>query len=104
LIKNKKARIFTKNNLHMVIIDCDSIDEAKNIKAYFNKIKNVNIDIIKQKPNYIYGNILEEIELSLILSVLSACNNNKTHAAKLLGISLRCLRKKINSLRGSSGN
>ena len=101
MIKNKKARLYFRDGLHMVIIDCDNELEAIEVKKFFNKAKNVN----HEKPvQTIDGNLVKDLELSLILSVLSACNNNKTHAAKLLGISLRSLRKKINSLRGSSGN
>jgi two-component system, response regulator FlrC len=39
---------------------------------------------------------LAEVERRYILSVLASCANNRTHAAKVLGISIRGLRLKLN--------
>lgn len=38
---------------------------------------------------------LAEVERNHILSMLSLCENNRTRAAKRLGISIRCLRTKL---------
>jgi DNA-binding NtrC family response regulator len=42
---------------------------------------------------------LEEIERAYILHALQKANGNRTHAAELLGISIRTLRNKLNELR-----
>ncbi len=41
---------------------------------------------------------LEEIEKNAIMSALSKTNNNKTAAAKLLGVSFRTLRYRLSKL------
>lgn len=38
---------------------------------------------------------LAEMERDHILNTLTLCGNNRTHAAKLLNISVRCLRNKL---------
>jgi two-component system response regulator FlrC len=38
---------------------------------------------------------LADIEREHILSTLALCEGNRTHAAEMLGISLRCLRNKL---------
>jgi two-component system response regulator FlrC len=45
------------------------------------------------------GQSVEEMERKLILTTLEQTNGNRTHAAKLLGISLRTLRNKIREYR-----
>jgi DNA-binding NtrC family response regulator len=42
---------------------------------------------------------LEEIEKDLIFAALKRCNNNRTHAARMIGISLRTLRNKLSDYR-----
>jgi DNA-binding NtrC family response regulator len=42
---------------------------------------------------------LEEIERAYILHALQKANGNRTHAAELLGISIRTLRNKLNELK-----
>ncbi len=45
---------------------------------------------------------LDEIEKRHILVALARCNNNRTHAADRLGISIRTLRNKLNDYQGKS--
>ena len=45
------------------------------------------------------GVTVQEMEKALILETLRATNNNRTLAAKLLGISIRTLRNKLNEYR-----
>lgn len=47
------------------------------------------------------GMTVEQVERALILETLKATRNNRTHAAKLLGISIRTLRNKLNEYRAS---
>ena len=44
---------------------------------------------------------LDEIEKRHILVALARCNNNRTHAANLLGISIRTLRNKLNGYQSA---
>ncbi len=46
---------------------------------------------------------LAEVERRHILNTLHVCGNNRTHAAKALGLPIRCLRMKLISMiwRGS---
>jgi hypothetical protein len=45
------------------------------------------------------GTTVQDMERALILETLRANNNNRTEAAKLLGISIRTLRNKLNDYR-----
>ena len=46
---------------------------------------------------------LAELEKRHILAVLDRCRNNRTQAAKMLDISVRTLRNKLNEYQGSPG-
>jgi DNA-binding NtrC family response regulator len=46
------------------------------------------------------GTTVREMEKELIFNTLDAVNDNRTHAAKMLGISIRTLRNKLNDYRG----
>lgn len=45
------------------------------------------------------GRTVQDVERELILSTLNYCKGNRTHAANILGISIRTLRNKLNSYR-----
>jgi DNA-binding NtrC family response regulator len=45
---------------------------------------------------------LGELERQHIMSALARCNNNRTHAARLLDISVRTLRNKLNEYRAET--
>jgi signal transduction histidine kinase len=45
------------------------------------------------------GHTLAEVERSLILATLKRCRSNRTHAAGILGISIRTLRNKLNEYK-----
>jgi DNA-binding NtrC family response regulator len=42
------------------------------------------------------GRTIADVERHLILDTLASCHGNRTHAAKILGISIRTLRNKLN--------
>ena len=44
---------------------------------------------------FLIGSTVGEIERELVLQTLSSCNGNRTHAARMLGLSIRTLRNKI---------
>jgi DNA-binding NtrC family response regulator len=41
------------------------------------------------------GSTVGEIERELVLQTLARCNGNRTHAARVLGLSVRTMRNKI---------
>lgn len=41
------------------------------------------------------GTTVAEIERELVLQTLASCNGNRTHAARVLGVSVRTLRNRI---------
>ena len=41
------------------------------------------------------GSTVEEIERELVLQTLARCQGNRTHAARVLGLSVRTMRNKI---------
>jgi len=45
------------------------------------------------------GSTLREMERQLILKTLEEVGGNRTHAAKILGVSIRTLRNKLNEYR-----
>ena len=47
------------------------------------------------------GQTVADVERHLILDTLDYCQGNRTHAAKILGISIRTLRNKLNEYNDS---
>jgi DNA-binding NtrC family response regulator len=47
------------------------------------------------------GRTIAEMERHLILDTLASCFGNRTHAARILGISIRTLRNKLNEYAGA---
>jgi DNA-binding NtrC family response regulator len=47
------------------------------------------------------GRTVAEVERDLILETLKHCLGNRTHAAKILGVSIRTLRNKLNEYAGA---
>jgi DNA-binding NtrC family response regulator len=41
------------------------------------------------------GSTVEEIERELVLQTLARCHGNRTHAARMLGLSVRTMRNKV---------
>jgi DNA-binding NtrC family response regulator len=41
------------------------------------------------------GSTVEAVERELVLQTLASCHGNRTHAARLLGLSVRTMRNKI---------
>jgi len=44
---------------------------------------------------FLIGSTVEEIERALVVHTLARCDGNRTHAARVLGLSVRTLRNKI---------
>jgi DNA-binding NtrC family response regulator len=49
------------------------------------------------------GSTVEAIERELVLQTLARCHGNRTHAARVLGLSVRTMRNKIRQY-GSDGS
>jgi DNA-binding NtrC family response regulator len=49
----------------------------------------------KRVVRLLIGATVEEIERELVLQTLARCGGNRTHAARVLGVSVRTLRNKI---------
>lgn len=49
----------------------------------------------KRVVRLLIGATVEEIERELVLQTLDRCDGNRTHAARVLGVSVRTLRNKI---------
>jgi hypothetical protein len=47
------------------------------------------------------GHTVADVERDLILQTLKHCHGNRTHAANILGISIRTLRNKLNEYSGN---
>lgn len=71
-------------------------NKANEIKATFTE-KNPEIQV---EPASLVGKTVAAVEKDLILSTLDHCLGNRTHAANILGISLRTLRNKLRLYKG----
>jgi two-component system, response regulator FlrC len=52
-----------------------------------------------QTPGLV-GRTIAEVERDMIIGTLAHCHGNRTHAANMLGISIRTIRNKINEYKG----
>ena len=59
-------------------------------------------EVIEKAP-FSVGMTVREMEKTLIFNTLESVNDNRTHAAKMLGISIRTLRNKLNEYREEMG-
>ena len=77
----------------------ESLVSASLMAASFITAQTVSAESIAPAPNqivpFLIGSTVGEIERELVLQTLSRCNGNRTHAARMLGLSIRTLRNKI---------
>ena len=81
-----------KNVIQRAILVCENAEiQTKDLPARFHKYTS-------SKPTITFklGTTLEDMERKMIEHALSYCNNNRTEAAKLLGISRRAIYNKLN--------
>ena len=67
---------------------------------FLEKIKNKSTD----QETIKVGMTVREMEKELIYKTLNEVNDNRTHAAEILGVSIRTLRNKLNEYRAQSKN
>ena len=48
-----------------------------------------------EAPSLPVGSTVAQVERELVLQTLASCNGNRTHAARVLGLSVRTMRNKI---------
>jgi DNA-binding NtrC family response regulator len=56
---------------------------------------NTSANISKNNQTGMIGRTMQDVEKELIISTLNYCEGNRTHAANILGISIRTLRNKL---------
>lgn len=69
--------------------------------AYANTSGGFEGGIGKSSPADMVGRTVSDVEKELILSTLNYCKGNRTHAAGILGISIRTLRNKLKEYKDS---
>ena len=79
-----------ENIIHQALVMCDSEIQAKHLPEYLHFIPKASFP---NQPSSL--KTLKEAELDHIRYVLAHCNNNKTQAAKILGITRKTLALKL---------
>jgi two-component system, response regulator FlrC len=90
-----------ENTMHRAVLMAsgleiqDDVVFPKGIKSLSTEASNHDPIIIPSSSSLV-GRTVAEVEKDLILGTLDHCLGNRTHAANILGISLRTLRNKLN--------
>ena len=71
------------------------IDQVSTLKAPMDQASRA-VQTAESITRNLVGKTVSEVEQHLILDTLDHCLGNRTHAAKILGISIRTLRNKLN--------
>ncbi len=69
--------------------------QAKDLNIFINNNTTEQVKDSDIKSNILVGRTISDVEKDLIISTLSHCLGNRTHAANILGISIRTLRNKL---------
>ncbi|MHA1558394.1 MAG: sigma-54-dependent transcriptional regulator [Alphaproteobacteria bacterium] len=84
------------NTIHRaVLLAQNDILTDRDIKSSLGCEKNLPTKDQVQKFNQFVGKTISDVEKELILKTLDHCFGNRTHAANILGISIRTLRNKL---------
>lgn len=83
-------------------ISSDEGSESRATESYVPLNSQIEREVVPSELQIRPGMTVQEMERSLILETLRSTNNNRTQAAKLLGISIRTLRNKLHEYRVSS--
>jgi len=78
----------------------NEINAARYIQGVLNK-EGIASEIFEAAPGRasLVGRTVADVERDLILETLQHCLGNRTHAANILGISIRTLRNKLQQYR-----
>lgn len=92
-----------ENTMHRAVLMASGVEIdasvvfPKGIKSMFPQNKGDHPIIVDPAP--LVGQTVAQVEKNLILGTLDHCLGNRTHAASILGISLRTLRNKLNQYK-----
>ena len=62
---------------------------------YANASDNIAQSLAHEVIPFLIGSTVGEVERALVVQTLARCDGNRTHAARVLGLSVRTLRNKI---------
>ena len=79
-------------------------DDEKTLASRPDPIRHQSDHRENTEYSILIGRTLADAERELILETLKHCLGNRTHAAKILGISIRTLRNKLNDYAGDGLN
>jgi DNA-binding NtrC family response regulator len=75
----------------------DSLEQQDSSQANAGSVTPVEAEqTIDALRRILVGRTIADVERHLILDTLTYCFGNRTHAARILGISIRTLRNKLN--------
>lgn len=85
-----------ENTIHRaVLLSAGTVIEATDL---FDEVKQESLQVLAQndvEKVLLIGRTIASVEKELILNTLEHCSGNRTHAANILGISIRTLRNKL---------
>ena len=73
-----------------------ALDRASGVAAAGTALKTIEVRLECEVVGVLVGHTVAEVERDLILEAVRRCLGNRTHAANVLGISIRTLRNKLN--------
>lgn len=91
-----------ENTIHRAVLLSDDAGIAEHHIEMLEQLPNHNpayqsaIEVAEATTRELVGQTVAEVERRLILDTLDHCLGNRTHAATILGISIRTLRNKLN--------
>jgi len=77
-----------------VVLADGNIITPEDLPFYLNIKKKSDISLVQAEPGSDYRNQIESAERMILVNALKQTNGNKTHAASLLGFSIRTMRNK----------
>lgn len=92
-----------ENTMHRAVLMASGVEIdanvvfPKGIKSLFPQDNGDHPIVVQPAP--LVGQTVAQVEKTLILGTLDHCLGNRTHAANILGISLRTLRNKLNQYK-----
>jgi DNA-binding NtrC family response regulator len=79
------------------VLSAQDMPEQQNLASAFAGIPPSSVDeTVDALRQILVGHTIADVERHLILDTLAYCLGNRTHAARILGISIRTLRNKLN--------
>jgi DNA-binding NtrC family response regulator len=83
-----KGVSMTGTSLHASPLSSTTADDASPIQQIAKALAGAGLQVVR----------LDDLETAAMFNALAHCNNNRTKAARVLGISVRTLQRKLKSL------